>query len=100
MYIVAKSGAPPSSCLSSSASVSTPPSGHNDVNSGHSIAISYPRPGYGFANVSSNSGLGIPEDRTGERGRATKLTRYQLSVIGFQLSAASGGRSLGRRRTD
>src|SRR5512146_2298215 len=63
MYIVAKSGAPPSSCRNSAASDSIPPSGQSDVNSGHSMAISYTRPGYGFGNVSRSSGLGMPEDR-------------------------------------
>src|SRR5687768_5576545 len=67
MYMVAKSGAPPSSCRSSAASDSIPPSGQREVNSGHSIAISYARPGYGFGNVSSSSGLGMRGRSQGNR---------------------------------
>src|SRR5438270_3916233 len=55
----ATSPAPPSGCRSSWASVSMPPTGHSDVNSGHSMLMEYSRSGYGFSKVSSSSGFGM-----------------------------------------
>src|SRR5690606_1552179 len=59
MLMVAKSGAPPSSNRSSSASDSTPPIGQSEVNSGHVMKISYSRSEYGLAKDSSSSGRGM-----------------------------------------
>src|SRR5437867_2174807 len=78
MRIVPKSGAPPSSWRSSRASLSMPPTGQRDVNSGHSMLMEYSRSGYGIdVQCLASAAVG---SHPRQEGAGASATRERLEI--------------------